>query len=110
VTAVGLIADLHARGVTLVADGERLRCRPRFALSDDDLGALRAHKSEVLARLRSPTKAALVCPTCRERRFWRSTYGRVTCGVCHPPAAPELVERWLSEPGNDATADHGTAS
>lgn len=104
-TAAALIADLRSRGVTLVADGERLRCRPRSALSDDDLSALRAHKSEVLARLRSPTKADLVCRACRERRFWRSIHGVVVCGTCHPPAAPRLVERWLSASQNDAAAD-----
>jgi hypothetical protein len=109
VTAVGLIADLRARGVILVVDGERLRCRPRSALSDDDLGALRAHKSEVLARLRSPSNTALVCRTCRERRFWRSIHGVVVCGTCHPPGAPGLVTEWIdtadSNPPSECT--HG---
>lgn len=56
------------------------------------------------------TKAAtaalrLRCFACRERRFWRSIHGRVVCGVCHPPAEPWLVERWLHGPENDAVAD-----
>ncbi len=38
------------------------------------------------------------CPACRERRFWRSVYGVVVCGVCHPPAAPHLVAEWLVGP------------
>ena len=108
-TAADLIADLRSRGVTLVADGERLRCRPRSALSDDDLSALRAHKSEVLARLRSRTKADLVCHACRERRFWRSVYGVVVCGTCHPPAAPDLVTEWIESADSDPPAErtHG---
>lgn len=28
-------------------------------------------------------------------RDWRSWSGNVVCGVCHPPAAPELVAEWL---------------
>ncbi len=31
------------------------------------------------------------CRTCRGRRWWRSAAGKVSCSVCHPPAAPELV-------------------
>ena len=109
-TAAALIAGLRSRGVTLVAEGERLRCRPRSALSDDDLGALREHKPEILAQLRSQTKADLVCRACRERRWWLSIYGVVVCGVCHPPAAPRLVERWLADPESDAAPDPGVAS
>ena len=109
-TAAALIAELRARGVTLVADGERLRCRPRSTLTDDDLAALRTHKVEVLAQLRAPTKAELVCHACKKRLFWRSIYGVVICGVCHPPAAPELVKRWLPEPEKKAAADLGVVS
>jgi len=51
VTADTLIADLRARGVTLVADGEYLRCRPKSALTAEDLEMLKVLKDEVLARL-----------------------------------------------------------
>jgi hypothetical protein len=35
------------------------------------------------------------CPWCGRRSWWRSIYGVVVCGWCHPPAAPELVAEWL---------------
>ena len=105
-----LIADLQCRGVKLVADGERLRCRPRSTLTENDVAALRTHKAEVLARLRAPAKADLVCHACKERRFWLSIYGVVVCGVCHPPATPQRVERWLINPGSDADIATETAS
>ena len=108
-TAAALIAALRARGVTLVADGERLRCRPGSLLTAEDLEALQAHKVEVLATLQPrPTAARVVCYACRERRFWRSIHGVVVCGTCHPPAAPRLVERWLPGSENEAIDDAGS--
>jgi len=35
------------------------------------------------------------CWACGQRKYWRSTSDNVICGVCHPPAAPELVEAWV---------------
>ena len=35
------------------------------------------------------------CPWCGRRKWWRSVYGVVVCGWCHPPAAPELAAEWL---------------
>lgn len=97
-TADLLIADLRSRGVTLVPDGDRLRCRPKSALDPEDLAALAEHKAEVLAVLRaqtsSPVPGKLVCWACRERRFWLSIHGVVVCGLCHPPP-PDLVAEWL---------------
>lgn len=49
--AVALLADLRARGVELVATGDRLRFRPASAVSEDTRDALRAHKAELLALL-----------------------------------------------------------
>ena len=100
-TADTLIAELRSRGVELVAEGDRLRCRPKSALTPADLEELRAHKAEVLARLspdadRAATK--VVCYCCRESRFWRSIHGQVVCGICHPPAHPDLVAEWIPRP------------
>ena len=50
------------------------------------------------------------CLACHECRFWVSILGATVCGVCHPPAAPELVERWLPEPESDAVVDPEMAS
>lgn len=52
--AAGLVMELRARGVTLVADGGTLRCRPKSALSDTDLSALKSMKAEILAALQPP--------------------------------------------------------
>jgi hypothetical protein len=93
VTAAALVTELRSRGVTLVADGEMLRCRPKSALSAEDLAALKALKSEILATLRRP------CLSCKGRRFWISIYGVTICAVCHPPAAASLVAEWITADG-----------
>ena len=97
-TAERVIADLRARGIVLVADGTHLRCRPRSALTECDLATLREIKPAVLARLReehATTPAKIVCYACRTSSFWRSIHGPLVCGVCHPPASPELVDKWI---------------
>jgi hypothetical protein len=35
------------------------------------------------------------CRICGATRYWRSIHGPVVCGTCHPPASPDLVDRWL---------------
>ena len=100
-TVGALIADLRARGVTLVPDGERLRCRPRAALSQEDLAALKAHKAEVLASLRTEVSSNLVCYACGGERFWHSIHGTATCARCHPPASPDLVAEWIDGGASD---------
>ena len=73
-TTAALIAELQARGVTLVPDGDLLRCRPKSSLTEDDLAALRTNKPEVLRLLRKEEYEAtfrIVCHSCRSRRFWR---------------------------------------
>jgi len=37
------------------------------------------------------------CPTqpAPGHRLWRSIYGVVVCGTCHPPAVPRLVAKWI---------------
>lgn len=51
--ARALFAQLRSRGVSLVADGDRLRCRPAAALTAALLAALTAHKTELLAHLQA---------------------------------------------------------
>jgi hypothetical protein len=97
-----LIADLRARGVTLTSDGKHLRCRPRSALTAEDLKALRASKREILSWLANGRKATrVICHACRTSSFWLSIHGAVVCGICHPPASPNLVVRWI---GGDVEA------
>jgi hypothetical protein len=37
------------------------------------------------------------CTACGRRSWWRSIYGAVVCGVCHPPSSAELASAWLGE-------------
>ena len=39
------------------------------------------------------------CFACKGHHLWRSVYGAVVCGDCHPPAAEHLVAAWLDEQG-----------
>ncbi len=39
--------------------------------------------------------ATVVCFACQGCRLWVSIYGATICGRCHPPAASNLVSRWL---------------
>jgi hypothetical protein len=57
--ADALLADLRARGVELVADGDRLRFRPVEAVSPDELNALRVFKPEILQRLADEHEVSL---------------------------------------------------
>lgn len=62
-----LLAELHRLGIAVKADGDRLRFRPRNAVSDELLAALRQHKTEILATLTRqvespPTNTADVVP------------------------------------------------
>jgi hypothetical protein len=39
------------------------------------------------------------CPACHKYAWWLSTHNALLCGVCHPPASPYLVKRWIGHPG-----------
>lgn len=99
-TAAALVTQLRARGVSLVAEGERLRCRPASALASAELEALRDLKPQVLALLRTQASTqTLVCYCCRGHRFWMATDGHTVCGRCHPPADLSFVARWILDDG-----------
>jgi hypothetical protein len=51
VTTSELLEDLDRRGIALVLEGEGLRAWPASQLSPGDRGAIRAHKTELLALL-----------------------------------------------------------
>jgi hypothetical protein len=53
VIALRLMADLARLGIKLEADGDRLRYSPRSALTPDLAKLMKAHKSELLAMLRT---------------------------------------------------------
>ena len=108
-TAGLLVAELRERGVELRADGDLLRCRPKSALTPEDLTKLRARKLEVLAYLRRELSrkqtGRVVCYACKTSRFWLSIHGVIVCGLCHPPASPDLVDKWIEH----GAAEDGSA-
>ncbi len=46
----------------------------------------------------SPMARSAKCYACGGTRFWVSTQGDSTCGNCHPPAVPDLVDHWTGNP------------
>lgn len=60
----------------------------------------RAMDEKVLKPVREAEKVipSNVCPACQEYAWWESTYGCLVCGVCHPPARPDLIRRWIGDP------------
>lgn len=48
------------------------------------------------------------CPVCHHSKWWISKSGVRVCGICHPPASPELVARWEGEQIEGSGFDNGT--
>lgn len=108
-TAWALLEDLRQRGVTVGADGSHLRARPRQALTDEDIAAMRQHKAELLLLLAVPPVPAVDPDVPAVTRCnWPGCNERVTlvrledgseeqkCGYSHPQGwEPSTV---LSEP------------
>lgn len=78
-TAAALVADLRSRGVRLEVHGDRLRFAPLSAVTEAELGALRALKVEVVSLLQDGLLAAPSSP----------------CGLCGSSLV--YVEGWPSE-------------
>ena len=105
-TAAAVLYDLAAAGVTIAAQGDRLRFWPRSAVGLDLLTRLRDHKAELLAILQAEAvppgddrehddagpgwddlqDAAEIpgCPTCPRLTTWQDALGRWRCGTCDP--------------------------
>lgn len=43
-----------------------------------------------------PVNTDSSCFCCGQRSWWISTAGKRVCGICHPPAKPEIVREWVS--------------
>lgn len=86
-TAQSLLEDLQARGITLRAEGDRLRFHPREVVGPQDLAALRAHKPELLALLRGAEEPqaspAVICPWCRSPDLLNGASGGLWCPGCN---------------------------
>jgi len=51
-TAAKVLSEVHAHGVTLIPDGDRLRFSPASALTPEMVEELRQHKEDILSILR----------------------------------------------------------
>lgn len=93
-TATQIIETLTQLGVTLRANGDRLRLEPASKVPADLLPHIRQAKAEILAALSKPVQhpaSGAPCYACGSRTFWRSIHGAVICWRCHPPANESLV-------------------
>jgi hypothetical protein len=67
-----LLLELSHRGVTVIPEGDRLRLRPRSALTADLLARIHVHRSEILALLAGhPLDALLRAGALPTRDEWR---------------------------------------
>jgi hypothetical protein len=128
-TAADLLNQLRARGVAVWADGDRLRLRPKSALTDHDLVTVAACKPGLLQLLaadgaprtqhqpdrvlpfRRPAPAApppvrlapsAPCGACGSRVFALVADDRVTCLTCDAPAMAEPVSGRIGRPQTPA--------
>lgn len=89
-SALQVIEDLRARGIEICAVGNRLRWKPKSALTPDESTVLRERKFEILRWLAAAPSAP--CRICRGVRYWRhAQHGHWNCCTCHPPPRPALV-------------------
>lgn len=69
-----------------------------IAVSEDNAQALLAARKIIELK---------PCRICHEYAWWLSIHSALVCGVCHPPASPAFVRKWISNP--DAYARIGGA-
>ena len=100
-TAEEVLADVTRRGIELVARGDRLRYRPRSAVTPGLLERLRTHKAELLTILGrggacdgatgpdgwpvDSIDPPPPCPECGGLVFWWNPLGDRRCMSCDPP-------------------------
>ena len=93
-----LLAELARRGVTLVADGNRLKFYPKTAMTPKLVRQLKVQKTEVLAIIADPWPEDYnepdPCPDCGGLELWETETGRWRCMKCDPPTkATKALER-----------------
>ena len=92
-----LLEELAHVGIEIVADGDRLRYRPRSALTPDLTKRVKAYKMDLLAILRLNSSDDAVdtesCEKCKRLMFWWNPLGDRRCIMCDPPTtAIRLLE------------------
>jgi hypothetical protein len=77
-SAAALLSSLQSRGVELLASGDRLRWRPREALTPAEVAAPAEHKAEVLQLLADRAEAETITWICQAlEEYWRLPAGSV---------------------------------
>jgi len=94
-TATDILSELARRGVHLEVAGEKLRWRPKEAVTPDLVAALKQWKAEIIASLTD----------CKMTGFGKCP-GPERCGGCyevspgvhlHPPKVSEDWKAWLAK-------------
>ena len=93
-----LLDELAQRGITLVADGGRLRFCPRAAMPAGLAERLKSCKAEVLEIVNNPWPESEPepepCKSCGGLELWETLTGRWRCMACDPPeTARRLLEK-----------------
>jgi hypothetical protein len=90
----GILAELSSRGVTVRADGETLKLKPKAALDDCLLSRVHAFKPDILALLSG--RHAICSPTCYEiepgKWIHRPWDGCKTPAPCCKPCVPSRAD------------------
>jgi hypothetical protein len=97
-----LLAELATLGVTLSAEGTRLRLSPRSALTEGVIARVLAAKAELLALLRT-APAPTTVPALPHIQWW------VLCAVAHSPHLPRTV-LYTCVPAPPRVVDHALAA
>lgn len=63
--AAALLADLRSRGIDLETDGQRLRWRPAFLVTDLVAEQIRAMRQDLIGLVRMPLTKEDLCLACR---------------------------------------------
>ena len=94
-----LLNELNRLGVVLVASGgDRLRFRPRAAVTPGLVNRLKERKAEILTFMANTWPEAEPwpesCPECGGLELWETPTGKWRCMKCDPPRkAQRLLER-----------------
>lgn len=112
-TTINFVQGLEAQGFMLLTNGqgqlglkatkktkaldeeERLRVRRLVRKNKEKLLLLLGGRPGVRRSILSQLREDGRCYCCGGNRFWLSEADNIICGVCHPPAFPEIVREWI---------------
>jgi len=95
-TATEILSELHRRGVELIAAGDRLRFRPKEAVTPELVTTLARHKTEILAALKSG-RSATGYSKCPGPEKCAGCYAVKPGVYLHPPKPSQGWLEWLAK-------------